>query len=79
LLFFEGQNTRFRPIFSAIPRGAIFLIFEQTSAPSFRVIDAPSPHERAWREALQGFADPEDFTSTMYQGIHSLCTAGCSG
>jgi hypothetical protein len=26
-----------------------------------------SPHERAWREALQGFADPENFTSTMYQ------------
>jgi HAD superfamily hydrolase (TIGR01509 family) len=26
-----------------------------------------SPHERAWREALQGFADPEDFTSAMYQ------------
>ena len=38
-----------------------------------------SPHERAWREALQGFADPEDFTSMMYQGVHSLCTAGCSG
>jgi len=26
-----------------------------------------SPHERAWREALQGFADPEHFTSAMYQ------------
>jgi beta-phosphoglucomutase-like phosphatase (HAD superfamily) len=26
-----------------------------------------SPHERARREALQGFADPEHFTSTMYQ------------
>ena len=26
-----------------------------------------SPHERAWREALQGFADPEHFTTTMYQ------------
>jgi beta-phosphoglucomutase-like phosphatase (HAD superfamily) len=26
-----------------------------------------SPHERAWREALPGFADPEHFTSTMYQ------------
>ncbi|MCW6512139.1 HAD family hydrolase [Lichenifustis flavocetrariae] len=26
-----------------------------------------SPHERAWREALDGFADPSRFTSTMYQ------------
>jgi beta-phosphoglucomutase len=26
-----------------------------------------SPHERAWREALQGFADPDRFTSAMYQ------------
>jgi HAD superfamily hydrolase (TIGR01509 family) len=26
-----------------------------------------SPHERAWREALRGFADPDLFTSTMYQ------------
>jgi HAD superfamily hydrolase (TIGR01509 family) len=26
-----------------------------------------SPHERAWREALRGFADPEHFTTTMYQ------------
>jgi len=26
-----------------------------------------SPHERAWREALQGFADPNRFTATMYQ------------
>ncbi|MFY9658886.1 MAG: HAD family hydrolase, partial [Methylocystis sp.] len=26
-----------------------------------------SPHERAWREALRGFADPERFTSTMYE------------
>jgi beta-phosphoglucomutase len=26
-----------------------------------------SPHERAWREALQGFADPNRFTSAMYQ------------
>jgi beta-phosphoglucomutase len=26
-----------------------------------------SPHERAWREALQGFADPARFTSAMYQ------------
>jgi hypothetical protein len=26
-----------------------------------------SPHERAWREALQGFADPDHFTSAMYQ------------
>jgi hypothetical protein len=27
--FFEGQNTRFRPTFSAIPRGAFFLIYAQ--------------------------------------------------
>lgn len=26
-----------------------------------------SPHERAWREALQGLADPGRFTTAMYQ------------
>lgn len=26
-----------------------------------------SPHERAWREALQGFADPERFTTALYE------------
>lgn len=26
-----------------------------------------SPHERAWREALNGFADPDRFTTAMYQ------------
>jgi len=26
-----------------------------------------SPHERAWREALPGFADPNRFTTAMYQ------------
>ncbi len=26
-----------------------------------------SPHERAWREALQGFADPDRFTTALYQ------------
>src|SRR5580704_12380869 len=26
-----------------------------------------SPHERAWREALRGFADPDRFTSAMYE------------
>ncbi|MBV8525395.1 MAG: HAD-IA family hydrolase [Acetobacteraceae bacterium] len=26
-----------------------------------------SPHERAWREALQGFAEPERFTTEIYQ------------
>ena len=26
-----------------------------------------SPHERAWREALDGFADPSRFTTEMYQ------------
>ena len=26
-----------------------------------------SPHERAWREALGGFADPALFTTKMYQ------------
>jgi HAD superfamily hydrolase (TIGR01509 family) len=26
-----------------------------------------SPHEQAWREALQGFADPNHFTTAMYQ------------
>lgn len=26
-----------------------------------------SPHEQAWREALKGFADPDLFTTAMYQ------------
>ena len=26
-----------------------------------------SPHERAWREALEGYADPNDFTTAIYQ------------
>ncbi|ACL62777.1 HAD family hydrolase [Methylobacterium nodulans] len=26
-----------------------------------------SPHERAWREALRGFADPSRFTTALYQ------------
>lgn len=26
-----------------------------------------SPHERAWREALKGFADPERFTTAIYE------------
>jgi len=26
-----------------------------------------SPHERAWREALQGFADPQRLTTAIYQ------------
>ena len=26
-----------------------------------------SPHERAWREALEGFADPARFTTVLYQ------------
>jgi HAD superfamily hydrolase (TIGR01509 family) len=26
-----------------------------------------SPHERAWREALRGYADPDRFTNEMYQ------------
>jgi beta-phosphoglucomutase len=26
-----------------------------------------SPHERAWREALRGIADPDRFTTAMYQ------------
>jgi beta-phosphoglucomutase len=26
-----------------------------------------SPHERAWREALEGFAEPDRFTTAMYQ------------
>src|ERR1039458_8048258 len=25
-----------------------------------------SPHERAWREALHGFAEPDRFTTAMY-------------
>ena len=28
-----------------------------------------SPHERAWREALRGFAEPERFTTAMYQAV----------
>src|SRR5580698_10735959 len=26
-----------------------------------------SPHERAWREALRGFAEPDRFTTAIYQ------------
>jgi beta-phosphoglucomutase len=26
-----------------------------------------SPHERAWREALKGFADPGRFRTAMYE------------
>lgn len=26
-----------------------------------------SPHERAWRDALRGFADPDRFTTALYQ------------
>jgi hypothetical protein len=26
-----------------------------------------SPHERAWREALHGIAEPERFTTAVYQ------------
>jgi HAD superfamily hydrolase (TIGR01509 family) len=28
-----------------------------------------SPHERAWREALAGFAEPDRFTTAMYQAL----------
>jgi HAD superfamily hydrolase (TIGR01509 family) len=28
-----------------------------------------SPHERAWRESLRGFADPDRFTNAMYQAF----------
>ena len=28
-----------------------------------------SPHERAWREALRGFAEPDRFTTAMYQAF----------
>ena len=28
-----------------------------------------SPHERAWREALDGFAEPDRFTTAMYQAF----------
>jgi beta-phosphoglucomutase len=31
-----------------------------------------SPHERAWREALRGFAEPDRFTTALYQA----CVAG---
>jgi HAD superfamily hydrolase (TIGR01509 family) len=38
-----------------------------------------SPHERAWREALRGFAQPDRFTTAMYQahvaGKPRLCGA----
>jgi beta-phosphoglucomutase len=38
-----------------------------------------SPHEQAWREALQAFADPDRFTTAMYQahvaGKPRLCGA----
>ncbi len=28
-----------------------------------------SPHERAWRKSLRGFADPDRFTTAMYQAV----------
>ena len=28
-----------------------------------------SPHERAWREALHGFAEPDRFSTEMYQAV----------
>ncbi len=28
-----------------------------------------SPHERAWREALEGYADPAAFTTAIYQAV----------
>ena len=41
----------------------------QVSAAIFDVdgVLVDSPHERAWREALAGYADPEDFTTEFYQ------------
>jgi beta-phosphoglucomutase-like phosphatase (HAD superfamily) len=41
-------------------------------APSVAIFDVDgvlvaSPHERAWREALVGFANPASFTTAFYQ------------
>ncbi|MGH1574166.1 HAD family hydrolase [Methylobacterium sp. P31] len=46
-------------------------IARRPSAPAF-IFDVDgvllaSPHERAWREALAGFADPRHFTTALYQ------------
>src|SRR6185437_11647123 len=43
----------------------------QLSAAIFDVdgVLVASPHERAWREALDGYADPESFTTEFYQAF----------
>jgi HAD superfamily hydrolase (TIGR01509 family) len=45
---------------------------EQTQTLTAAIFDVDgvllaSPHERAWREALKGFADPGRFTTAMYE------------
>jgi beta-phosphoglucomutase len=46
--------------------------FDQARKPRACIFDVDgvllaSPHERAWREALQGFADPDRLTTAVYQ------------
>jgi beta-phosphoglucomutase len=51
-----------RPAQRSVPAGALkAAIFDVDG------VLLASPHERAWREALHGFADPDLFTTAMYQ------------
>jgi len=50
-----------------VPTGSEYL---QTLTAAIFDVDGvllASPHERAWREALRGFADPDRFTTVMYE------------
>jgi len=55
-----------RPVRNDHPRTLTACIFDVDG------VLLASPHERAWRDALLGFADPERFTTAIYQA----CVAG---
>ncbi len=62
----SGTATGRREVFPmpagcAAPRTLAAVIFDVDG------VLVASPHERAWREALQGFADPKRFTTEFYQ------------
>jgi HAD superfamily hydrolase (TIGR01509 family) len=71
-LFAEAEKlSRWLPVLC--PRSHDFLAMNPTgrrlAAAIFDVdgVLLASPHERAWREALQGFTDPERLTTELYQ------------
>jgi HAD superfamily hydrolase (TIGR01509 family) len=55
------------PVREPVPPGADH--FHNLAAAIFDVdgVLLASPHERAWREALEGFADPDRFTTAIYE------------